>query len=64
LRTKPENQEDLKIIVLLYYFEDLSVKAISKITDIPEGTIKSRLHRARTHLYQKLSVDERSCQNE
>jgi len=42
--------EDLREIVVLYYFEDFSVKEISKIVKIPEGTVKSRLSRARQEL--------------
>jgi RNA polymerase sigma-70 factor (ECF subfamily) len=43
-------ESDLKMIVQLYYFEDLSVKQISNILKIASGTVKSRLHRARKHL--------------
>ncbi len=43
-------EEDLKIIIILYYYEDLPVKEISKVLEIPEGTVKSRLTRARTKL--------------
>lgn len=56
-----ELDDELKVIVLLYYFEDLSVKEISEIINIPEGTVKSRLSRARNHLYKKLDVNEGSC---
>ena len=42
--------EDLKTIVILFYFEDFSVKEISEIQKLPEGTIKSRLSRARKKL--------------
>ena len=38
---------DLREIVVLYYFEDFSIKDISKMIKIPEGTVKSRLSRAR-----------------
>lgn len=51
------NQE-LKEIVVLYYFEDFSVKEISKILEIPEGTVKSRLSRARKELEKVLIKDE------
>lgn len=40
--------------ILLYYYEDLSVKEISKCLDISEGTVKSRLSRARNKLFQLL----------
>lgn len=49
--------KDLKQIVILYYFEDFSVKEISKIIKIPEGTVKSRLSRARKEL-EKALLDE------
>jgi RNA polymerase sigma-70 factor (ECF subfamily) len=40
--------------VLLYYYEDLSVKEISKCLGISEGTVKSRLARARFKLFHLL----------
>lgn len=46
--------EDLREVVVLYYFEDFSVKEISKIVKIPEGTVKSRLSRARKELEKHL----------
>lgn len=46
--------KDLKEIVVLYYFEEFSVKEISKIVKIPEGTVKSRLSRARKELEKYL----------
>ena len=49
---------DLKEIVMLYYFEDLSIKDISKIIKIPEGTVKSRLARAREVLSKELIKDD------
>lgn len=39
--------EDLKTMVILYYFEDFNIKEISEIQKLPEGTVKSRLSRAR-----------------
>lgn len=42
--------DELKEIVILYYFEDFSIKEISKIIKIPEGTVKTRLSRARKKL--------------
>lgn len=46
--------KNLRKIVVLYYFEDFSVKQIAKMLQIPEGTIKSRLSRARKELERKL----------
>ena len=34
----------------LYHFDELSISEISEITGLPNGTIKSHLHRARMHL--------------
>lgn len=45
-----ELDEEFKEVIVLYYYEQFSVKEISKILKIPEGTIKSRLSRARKKL--------------
>jgi len=44
----------LREVTLLFYYEDFSVKTISSILKIPEGTVKSRLSRARTKLNEYL----------
>ena len=51
-----ELEEDLKIVTVLYYYDDISVKDISTMLEIPEGTVKSRLSRAREKLYQIFHV--------
>ncbi|MFT5875236.1 MAG: RNA polymerase sigma-70 factor (ECF subfamily) [Clostridium sp.] len=43
-------ENDLKSVVVLYYFEEFSIKEISSMIDIPQGTVKSRLSRARLKL--------------
>ena len=53
-----ELPEDLRILVTLYYLEEFSQKEISEALDIPEGTIKSRLSRAREFLKAQLSDEE------
>ena len=53
-----ELPEDLRILVTLYYIEGFSQKEISEILEIPEGTIKSRLSRAREFLKVQLSDEE------
>lgn len=40
--------------VHLFYFEELSVKEIAEMTDQPESTVKSQLHRARKMLKEML----------
>ena len=45
-----------KVILSLYYFEQLNILEISVVLKIPQGTVKSRLHNARKELkelYQK-----------
>lgn len=49
--------EDQKLITILYYYDDYSIKEISRIIDIPEGTVKSRLSKARELLKQKLEKE-------
>lgn len=50
--------DDVKLIVVLYYYDNYSVKEISEIVNIPEGTVKSRLSTARKILKQKLGKEE------
>ena len=50
--------EDLKTITVLYYYNDYSVNEISMILDIPEGTVKSRLSRARSKIYEIIKSEE------
>ncbi|MCI6858219.1 MAG: sigma-70 family RNA polymerase sigma factor [Eubacterium sp.] len=43
----PEKQ---RIVVILYYYNELSVKEIASVTRSMEGTVKSRLYLARKQL--------------
>jgi len=45
-----------RMVVVLYYINDLSLKEISEILEIPIGTVKSRLHYARRVLKKKLGI--------
>jgi RNA polymerase sigma-70 factor, ECF subfamily len=47
-------QPALKDVVILYYYQEFDTKEISKILGIAEGTVRSRLHRAREILKNKL----------
>lgn len=44
-----------KTLITLYHLEELSNKEISEITNLPEGTIKSYLSRARKILKDKIN---------
>lgn len=46
--------EKLKIVVLLFYMEDLSTAQIAETVKIPIGTVLSRLHQARKILKKEL----------
>ena len=50
---KPKYKE----VVLLYYYQELSVKEIAELLDKKESTVKVRLKRAREQLKQKLKED-------
>lgn len=43
-----------RVVVHLFYYEDLPVKEISSLLDMKEGTVKSLLHRSRKKLKEKL----------
>jgi len=50
--------KDLKEIVVLYYYDELSVTEIANILEIPQGTVKSRLSRARTQIGKIMEKEE------
>lgn len=39
-----------KVLLILYYFEGLTIYEISLVLNVPQGTVKSRLHNARKEL--------------
>lgn len=45
-----------RIVVVLYYLDDLSIQEISEILDVPIGTVKSRLHYGRHTLKKNLGL--------
>lgn len=51
-------EDNLKTVVVLYYYDDLPVAEIANILNIPEGTVKSRLSRARDKIYAILKKEE------
>ena len=46
--------EQTRLLITLYYYDDLSINEISTIMNIPKGTVKSRLSRAKNILKEKL----------
>lgn len=49
-----ELDDKIKIPVYLYYMEELSVAEISRMLHLPQGTVKSRLHRARIIMKERM----------
>jgi RNA polymerase sigma-70 factor (sigma-E family) len=48
---------DLRSVVVLHYLADLPVTEVAAALDIPAGTVKSRLARARTALAARLNTE-------
>lgn len=46
--------EKMKVCVLLFYMEELSVTEMANLLKLPEGTVKSRLYKARKILVKEL----------
>jgi RNA polymerase sigma-70 factor, ECF subfamily len=46
---------DFQIAIELHYWEDMSVGEIARVLEIPPGTVKSRLHRARELLREHVA---------
>jgi RNA polymerase sigma factor (sigma-70 family) len=55
IRTEIENLPDkYKMIITLYHLDEMSYKDIAEVIDMPEGTVKSYLFRARKMLKENL----------
>ena len=46
--------DKLRLTVILYYFQEMDVAAVSQVLGVPVGTVKSRLNRARNQLKEVL----------
>ena len=51
-------KKDYKFVMILYYIVGLSTKEIGEFISEPEGTVKSRLSRAKSILREKYYKDE------
>lgn len=47
-----------RVVVVLYYLNDLSLQEVADILDVPLGTVKSRLHYGRRALKQSLGFED------
>ena len=48
-----------RTIIILFYIEDIPIKKIAEITQLPQGSIKSHLHRAKSRMRQFLENDSK-----
>lgn len=56
--------EELKETVILFYFDDFSIKDIARIMNVKVGTVKTRLLRARNKLGEIILKGEEGCFDE
>ena len=54
-----ELDEKHRIVIILYYFSDYSLPELASIIRIPQGTVKSRLHKAREIIKRRLEDNEK-----
>jgi RNA polymerase sigma-70 factor (ECF subfamily) len=50
--------EKYRALIVLYYYEDFSIKHISEILSMPQNTVKTRLSRGRNKLKKELMNQE------
>jgi RNA polymerase sigma-70 factor (ECF subfamily) len=53
-----ELPDEFRLVVLMFYFEDLSYQQIAEQLEVPIGTVMSRLSRAKGHLRRRLALAE------
>ena len=53
-----ELPEEFRLVVVMFYFEELSYQEIAEELEIPVGTVMSRLSRGKSHLRQRLAPTE------
>ncbi len=53
-------EDEFKSVVILFYYDDISIRDISRVLNISEGTVKSRLSRAKAKLKVMLENNGRS----
>jgi RNA polymerase sigma-70 factor, ECF subfamily len=55
LRALESLEDDLRIVVLLHYWADLTLDAVADRVGWPVGTVKSRLHRGLTQMRKHIN---------
>jgi RNA polymerase sigma-70 factor (ECF subfamily) len=57
-RILDEMDTDIRVVLVLYEFEELTTAEIAAVLEIPQGTVASRLRRARADFRERVSVIE------
>lgn len=57
-------KEQYKTVVILFYFQELKIKEIAQIMDIPEGSVKVYLYRAKKQMRRWLEADKAEYEEE
>lgn len=63
LRALSSLKDETRVVLTLRYFQDLPIKEIASIIDIPEGTVKSRLSNGLKELRKLMKVSSRGEEN-
>ena len=48
-------KDQYKTVIILFYFQELKIKEIAQVLNIPEGSVKADLYRAKKQLSKCLS---------
>ena len=51
-------KEEFRLVIVLFYYDNLSLRDIARVLDIPIGTVKSRLNRGRELIKTSLEGKE------
>ncbi|MFC4099336.1 sigma-70 family RNA polymerase sigma factor [Paenibacillus xanthanilyticus] len=57
-------EPQLRIVIILFYFQDMPVGRIGELLELSEGAVKTRLHRARKKLLHTLDIGEGGVEHE
>lgn len=53
--------EDQRLVIMMFYYQQYSIKEIAQLTDITESTVKSKLHYAKSKIrvsFEKTSIQD------
>ncbi|MDM5197245.1 sigma-70 family RNA polymerase sigma factor [Fictibacillus enclensis] len=54
-------KENYRIVIMLFYYYDYSIKTISSVLEIPENTVKTYLSRGKAELKKSYKNEEDEC---